>query len=127
MKYWSYDEYMGLGLGASSFLEGSRFKNCSGMGDYIRAIKEGAEPVDGNSVENYTQREEMGIFIFTGLRKAEGIELGQFRKVFGQELFQVYDRKILDRYKGMLSLDGDRLYLSEHGMDISNRIMTEFV
>ncbi len=127
MKYWSYDEYMGLGLGASSFLEGSRFKNCSGMGDYIRAIKEGAEPVDGNSVENYTQREELGIFIFTGLRKAEGIELGQFRKVFGQELFQVYDRKILDRYKGMLILDGDRLYLSEHGMDISNRIMTEFV
>ena len=48
--------------------------------------------------------------------------------MFGQELFQVYDRKILDRYKGMLILDGDRLYLSESmAMDISNRIMTEFV
>ena len=127
MKYWSYGEYMGLGLGACSFLDGSRFKNCSGMSDYIRAVKEGIEPVDAESVENYTQREEMGIFVFTGLRKAEGIELGQFRRVFGQDFFQVYDRKILDRYKGMLILDGDRLYLSEHGMDISNRIMTEFV
>ena len=127
MKYWSYVEYMGIGLGASSFVEGSRFRNCSRMSDYIKAIKEDVEPVDVNSVEHYSVTEEMGIFMFTGLRKTEGVDLNEFRQIFGKDLFSVYDRGMLERYKGMLVLDGDRIYISERGMDISNRIMTEFV
>lgn len=127
MKYWSYDEYLGLGLGASSFANGSRFKNCDRMYDYVQAIKEKKAPVDAGSVEKYSQREEMGIFLFTGLRKSEGIDLKRFRRIFGKELFSVYDRKTVDKYKGMLILDEDRLFLSEKGMDISNRIMAEFI
>lgn len=127
MKYWSYAEYLGLGLGASSFVDGSRFKNCDKMHDYISAIKQNVAPVDAGSVENYTTREEMGIFVFTGLRKAEGISLDDFRKVFREDFFSVYDRSILNKYKGMLIFDGERLYLSERGMDISNTIMAEFI
>lgn len=127
MKYWSYGEYLGLGAGASSFVDGSRFKNCDKMYDYINAIKSNVAPIDAGSVENYTTREEMGIFVFTGLRKAEGISLLDFKKVFREDFFSVYDRSLLKRYKGLLILDEDRLYLSERGMDISNSIMTEFV
>ena len=127
MKYWSYEEYLGLGLGASSFFDGKRFKNCEKMKEYLSMIKNDEEPIDGASVEKYTLEEEMGIFVFTGLRKAEGIDLGEFRRVFGKDFFSVYDRGLLGRYKGLLVLDGDRLYLSERGMDVSNRIMTEFV
>ena len=61
------------------------------------------------------------------MRKAEGFSLRQFRKVFGEEFFDVYDMDIVKRYKGMLIYNDDRLYLSERGMDISNRIMAEFV
>lgn len=127
MKYWSYVEYLGLGLGASSFTGGSRYKNCGRMKDYLRAIKAHTAPVDAGSIENYTQREEMGIYVFTGLRKTEGIDLDQFRETFGRDFFDVYDRKLLDRYKGFLILSGERLYLSERGMNVSNSIMTEFV
>ncbi len=127
MKYWSYDEYIGMGLGASSFIDGSRFRNCSNMHDYITAIKEKIPPIDAGSVENYGPKEEMGIYVFTGLRKSEGISLEEFRNVFKHEFFDVFDRSILDRYKGMLIFDGERLYLSERGMDISNVIMSEFV
>ena len=127
MKYWSYDEYVGIGLGASSFVDGSRYKNCSKMHDYIKAIKEKAIPVDINSVENYTKREEMGIFVFTGLRKSEGISLEEFRRIFKENFFDVYSKKILSKYRGLLILTGDRLYLTEQGMDISNSIMMEFL
>lgn len=127
MKYWSYAEYLGLGLGASSFVDGSRFKNCDKMRDYVSAIKQNVAPIDAGSVENYTTREEMGIFVFTGLRKTEGISIEDFRKVFREDFFDVYDRSILNKYKGMLIFDGERLYLSEKGMDISNSIMAEFI
>ena len=127
MKYWSYAEYLGLGPGASSFIDGSRFKNCDNMYDYISAIKENIAPIDAGSVENYTLREEMGVFVFTGLRKSEGIDLEIFRRIFRRDFFSVYDRSVLNKYKGMLILDGERLYLSERGMDISNTIMAEFI
>lgn len=127
LKYWSYAEYLGLGLGASSFVGGSRFKNTSRMHEYLTAIREHVPPVDQESIENYSQREEMGIFVFTGLRKAEGFSLDHFRHVFRKDFFDVYDEDILKKYKGLLICADGRLYLSEHGMDVSNRIMAEFV
>ena len=127
MKYWSYDEYLGLGLGASSFAGGVRFKNCESMYEYVQAIKEGVAPIDAGSVERYTLREEMGIFAFTGLRKAEGIDLKRFEEVFGIDFFDVYDIELVNKYKGKLLYKQDRLFLSEDGMDISNKIMAEFI
>ena len=127
MKYWSYQEYLGLGLGASSFFGGKRFKNYEKMIRYLDALKHNTCPVDGRSVEHYTERDEMGIFVFTGLRKAEGVDMRLFRKLFGVDLFSVYDPAILGRYRGLLNIYDDHLYLTEAGMDISNRIMAEFV
>ncbi len=127
LKYWSYAEYLGLGLGASSFVDGKRFKNTSKMKEYLAAIRNKTVPIDKNGIENYTQREEMGIFVFTALRKAEGFRLDHFKHVFQTDFFDVYDPNILKKYKGLLIYADDRLYLSEHGMDISNRIMAEFV
>lgn len=127
MKYWSYDEYLGLGLGASSFAGGVRFKNCDNMYDYVQAIKNGEAPIDADSTEKYSVREEMGVFAFTGLRKADGIDLKKFEEVFGMDFFDVYDIELVNKYKGKLLYKQDRLFLSEDGMDISNTIMAEFI
>ena len=127
MKYWSYDEYAGLGLGASSFMDGSRYRNCSRVHDYISAIKENVSPVDAGSVKNYSKREEMGIYVFTGLRKADGIDIDHFQRTFNEYFFCVYDKKILDRYRGLMVCEDGRLYLTERGMDVSNKIMAEFI
>ncbi len=126
-KYWAYQEYLGIGLGASSFFKGSRFRNHERMSSYIKAIKENRVPVDEASVEHYTERDEMGIFVFTGLRRAEGVSLDAFRRQFGMDLFSVYDPAILRRHKGLINLYDDHLYLTEAGMDVSNTVMAEFV
>ena len=127
MKYWSYMEYLGLGLGASSFIHDSRYKNVDSMIDYLKCIKSHTAPIDAGSVENYTIREEMGIYIFTGLRRAGGISLEHFRKCFDRELFDVFSYDVVKKNKGLLIHNGDRLYLTEYGMDVSNRILSEFV
>ena len=126
-KYWSYEEYLGIGLGASSFFDGKRFKNYDKMYKYIQAIKEKRIPIDEKSIEHYGQRDEMGIYVFTGLRRMEGIDLKDFKARFGVDLFSVYDQALLGRHKGRLVLYDDRLYITEDGMDVSNAIMAEFV
>ena len=126
-KYWAYEEYLGLGLGASSFFKGKRFKNYDKMYKYIQVIKEQKIPVDEKTIEKYTQRDEMGIYAFTALRRSEGLDLRDFKDRFGMDLFDVYDVDILERHKGLIGLYEDRLYLTQAGMDVSNTVMAEFV
>ena len=127
LKYWSYQEYLGVGPGASSFFGGKRFRNYAKMNAYINAIKHRTVPMDAATIEHYSELEEMGIYVFTGLRKEEGISLTDFRQRFDVDLFSVYDPAILRRHKGMINLYDNRLYLTDAGRDVSNRIMAEFV
>ena len=127
MKYWSYQEYLGLGPGASSFFGGKRFRNHAKMNNYINAIKHRTVPVSEQTIETYSDREEMGIYVFTGLRMEEGVSLTDFRERFEVDLFTVYDPAILRRHKGLINLYDNRLYLTDAGRDVSNRVMAEFV
>ena len=126
-KYWSYQEYLGLGLGASSFIGGVRYKNCSDMISYLDHIKASEAPVDIEDIEKYSKRDEMGVFVFTGLRKKEGINIREFENIFGVEFFKVYDPSLINIYFGYLDFDGTILKLTDKGKDISSRVMAEFV
>jgi oxygen-independent coproporphyrinogen-3 oxidase len=127
LKYWSYEEYLGIGPGASSFIGGRRYSNFTRMTDYLKAIKRGVSPEDRENSENYTIREEMGVFVFTGLRKTGGFDINDFEKKFEVDFFDIYDPALIERYKGYLEIRGMNLLLTEEGRDISNSIMAEFV
>jgi oxygen-independent coproporphyrinogen-3 oxidase len=70
-------------------------------------------------------------FVFTGLRKTEGISMAEFASRFGRDFWDVYGgrRNRLEEFfeSGALIEEGDVLRLSEQGIDISNRIMAMFV
>lgn len=127
LKYWSYKEYLGLGPGASSFIQGNRFKNSSNMHDYLNFLKSGKAPVKKEDVEHYSKREEMGVYVFTALRKKEGLNIYDFENTFSEEFFDIYAPSALKKYKGYLEMRGANIKLTPSGIDISNAIMSEFV
>lgn len=127
LKYWSYQDYLGLGPGASSFIGGHRFRNCEKVSEYLKYIKAGMPPVKPENVEDYSEREEMGIFVFTGLRKTDGFDINEFERIFTKDFFDVYDPSILEKFKGFIEMDGMNLKLTRKGLDVSNKIMAEFV
>ena len=127
LKYWSYREYLGLGPGASSFIGGHRFKNISSVLEYLKYIKQGLPPVKPEDVEKYTLRDEMGVYVFTGLRKTEGFDIRDFEETFRTDFFDVYDPAILTRLRGLVEMEGCILRLTEKGLDVSNKVMAEFV
>jgi oxygen-independent coproporphyrinogen-3 oxidase len=67
-------------------------------------------------------------FMFMGLRKTNGISIENFNKRFGKEINLVYGA-ILKKYidNGMMLKKGDRLCLSERGIELSNSIMCDFI
>lgn len=124
LKYWNMDEYIGIGLGASSFYNGKRVKNTDALDKYL----------DGDYVEESvleTQKDIAGETVFTGLRKREGFLKSRFEEIVGVSYDDFYRYIYEERSKfieqGFLVEDEERVYLTEEGIDHSNDIMSEFV
>ncbi len=129
LKYWSMEPYLGLGLGASSFFKERRAKNLENIDEYIEALDKSALPFD--TVHKNTVEDSISEFVFTGLRKVEGIDLKLFREKYEKDFFHIYKNKVDFMYEarkqGLIYLDENKLQITEKGMDLSNRIMAEFV
>lgn len=123
LKYWSMDDYLGLGLGAHSFRKGWRFRRTEVMEEYLAVQK------DVDRKKN-TRSDSIGEFIFTGLRKMEGIQFEDFTARFGCDVEELFPEAI-HRHKndGLLVADRTvgRLYLTQKGIDISNSVLADFV
>ncbi len=147
IAYWTLKEYLGVGLGASSFLKHCpqkmearyvRFKGRDCLEDYIeyfetRKDKRPENPADWieqgyEDIRFLGEKELMEEFMFLGLRLTEGISKREFLARFHVDIENVYG-KIIRKYieQGFLCSEGDRLYLNDKGMDISNVIMAEFL
>ena len=143
--YWNMDEYIGLGLGASGFINGVRYKNTSDLGEYLRCLDEGRLPVAEEHVN--TAFDNISEAVFTGLRRREGIRYeeavrayteaedaekkdvsAEDCRVFFWNIFaEARDEALEYAERGLLMIDNDGLRLTEQGIDISNSIMSLFV
>ena len=114
LKYWEMDDYLGIGSNASSFMEGIRFAEAPLM-----------------EFHENTFEDDVSEFVFTGLRKTEGIRLDLFKEKYGKSFEEVFGDRFseLDEFfsSGKLIKEGNILRLSEEGIDVSNRIMSVFV
>ena len=131
LKYWHMENYLGAGLGAHSYIGGSRSKNVDYMDEYLLLTSAGRAPVDQTRTVYDSREDAMGIFVFTALRTREGADLAEFEERFGEGFFSVYKDKadIVQQYMddGLIKLSGSKLSLTEKGIDVSNDIMSEFV
>lgn len=132
LKYWSYKPYIGVGLGAHSFSrEKGRCSNVEDMNHYLEQIGRGSLPMAPGGNEMASEKEAMGEYIFTGLRKTEGIFLEDFFRVFKREFQEVYreKRQMISAWEreGLVQLKDGFFRLTEQGIDVSNGIMAEFV
>ncbi len=77
--YWTGGDYLGIGLGASSYIEGRRFRAPENMDEYRRyAVSE--KVLD--RYEKQSKNEEMEEFMFLGLRMMEGVSAEDFNRRF---------------------------------------------
>lgn len=122
IKYWTLEEYVGLGLSAHSFLDGVRFSNTDDIKSYISHNFRSGEK------EVLTKADMMSEFVFLGLRMMDGISETVFFQKFGKSIFEVFQKPLEKFIKtGFLVHKGGRIYLSKEGISVSNRIMCEFL
>ncbi len=130
LKYWDFVEYYSAGLGAHSFSydKGRRF-NVSEFEKYFEMIETGMLPQE--PAEEETLQDYMSEYVFTALRKLEGLSFEGFYDTFGVDFFDVYkeQKAVIAEYieKELLTMTDTHLALTISGIDVSNEIMAEFV
>lgn len=125
--YWTGTEYLGLGLGASSYTHGFRYHNVNDMSEYMQLdlSQAGAAAMD---IEELSQEDRMEEFMFLGLRRTEGVSGSRFLERFGQNMWNVYGDVIKKlEAEGLVTVDHPVVRLTELGIDVSNRVFAAFL
>ena len=125
LKYWRCDDFLGLGAGAFSCMNGARFSNEPCVSEYIKLIQNRGSAVRERS--ELTPFDLMSEFVFLGLRCADGISRREFSRRFGRDLSEVFGQQI-KKYEtgGFLISEGDRLRFSDKAFFVSNTILADF-
>lgn len=134
-SYWTRENYLGLGLGASSLIDNIRFRNTDRMMQYIgRNFKHCSDNTIEQILSQYEEvemlsvKEQMEEFMFLGLRMTEGVSIALFEKTYGKKFHEVYGA-VCEKLKkeGFIICESDRVRLTEQGIDVSNVVLAEFL
>ena len=141
LVYWQGGDYLGLGLGSSSYMDGVRFHNTNDLDTYVN---QGAYVEDREELSVQAKMEE---FMFLGLRVMAGVSGTEFEKRFGKTMEDVYgdvlrkheeegllqierkeDRKeaaAAEPAKGKTNIE--KVMLTTKGVDVSNYVFADFL
>ena len=126
ITYWENKNTLGLGAGASSYMNGTRFKNINLPAHYIRQVKEKKIAVEHS--ETLEPRQAMGETIMLGLRLLQGISIHQFEKRFHISFINLF-RNIISalKEKELVIIEKDYLRLSQKGLFWADSVTLEFI
>ncbi len=131
MGYWMGTEYLGFGLGASSYFEGCRFHNTPDFKEYCGAAfdrEDMFQKVLRQDFEKLNIEQKMEEYMFLGLRLIEGISAQEFVSRFGHNIRNVYGQVLSEMEENGLMEWKDGYYrLTLRGIDISNYVMSRFL
>lgn len=78
--------------------------------------------------EELTKEDIYSEFMFLGLRRNEGININDFRKLYDENIYDIYGKAINTHISdGLLEKCGDNIRLTRKGLDLANTVFVDFV
>jgi oxygen-independent coproporphyrinogen-3 oxidase len=125
-NYWRNGAYLGLGVGAASYLEGVRSTHSRDRAAYEAAALAG-EAIPGDS-EELTGDARTGEAVMLALRTCEGVDAGTFRERYGVDVFTHYAPVIAEyAAAGLLVADERSVRLTARGRFLANDVCGAFL
>jgi len=116
-KYWSLEDYIGLGAAAHSYYGGKRYEGV-GLQDYLKD----KQPIVTDVSDDYEEE-----LIMLSLRTKMGLELARLGE--GKEKFFIRNQEKLKNYikQGLIEVDEKYLHLTEKAFYIMNSIIVDLI
>lgn len=125
LLYWNYNDYVGLGATAASFINNVRYKNTCSVEEYIHRVNNN---LNVNTVEDRTFKEAMFEYIFLALRKVDGLNKENFQKKFGIDFENTFQNELKElKNLNLLFIKNDQICLTEKGFKVSNMVFEKFL
>jgi oxygen-independent coproporphyrinogen-3 oxidase len=128
LVYWQNREYLGLGAGAHSFLNGVRFSTALLPNRYAELVDESVAGADGTmrhvvGAEDVTPALSMADTMILGLRLNDGIDVREFARRHGTDMRDVYG-EVLDEFAGygLVEQTATHVRLTRRGRLLSNEL-----
>lgn len=114
LLYWTNQEYLGLGPGAFSYLNGVRSQFAPDVSRYLAKCEAGDwTPDESEQISDENKEIET---LLTGLRLSRGLELGQFNRIrepLEKALEELIPQGLVDRTGGRVALTRRGRYVAE--------------
>ena len=125
LVYWEHQEYLGLGAGAYSFIDGQRCFNELLPANYVRGIRErGTAVAGGEKVSPEMLRSER---LMLGLRLRAGLDVRTFKDILGIDNLAASDRVVRLLDEGFLDLKEGRVLITERGLLVANELIVQLL
>ena len=137
LTYWDCREYLGLGAGAHSYLNGVRFATAALPQQYMTLVDESWRNAQSGgdtpmrqviSGETITPRLAMSDTLILGLRLVEGVSVERFRARHGVDMFEAFGEPVNESIAlGLLETADGHLRLTERGRFVGNEVFTKLL
>ena len=118
INYWECGEYLGFGVAAHSYINGTRYSNTENILEYI-------ENYTNKSYEKLTNQEKLEELIMLGLRTKRGVSLKKLEELGYKVLENKNALKMLSL--GIIKLNSTHLYITSKNFGIANQIILRLV
>lgn len=124
LNYWKRGEYLGFGIGASSFVNNRRFTNTENIDDYVRATLAGftAEVFS----EEVDEKDAKGEYAMLNLRTSFGIDFSEYKKIFGTDFKKDFEIAIKNNLS-YLEITDENIKIKEEYLYVQNTILVDFI
>lgn len=117
-SYWKCKEYIGLGLGASGYLDEVRYDNTKVLSKYLSSFEKDEQKL--------SIKDKKGEYFMLGLRMLDGVSLKEYIKIFKSDPFFDFNINKLIK-EGLVEIFDDNLRLTSRGLMLGNIVFEEFV
>ena len=125
---WNQKEYIAFGVAAYSYIDNKRFGNISNIEEYIKNCYYNEFEKNVILEEEQDKTKKMNEYMILGLRKIDGISIQEFERIFNENPIILYRKELQKLHeKKLIVIDGDRIKLSNKGLDLANLVWEEFV
>jgi oxygen-independent coproporphyrinogen-3 oxidase len=119
---WNRKPYLGLGVGASSFLRRKRWRNIQSLHAYVEKIEQHENAV--GDTETLSTRVEKIEFVLLQLRKTRGFLRAEYERLFGCGVEEDFPALLAPRLRSLL-IQGPHIRLTVAGRNLSSEVFQE--